>query len=353
MKKIDWQSIYGPETDELWQLVATALQQEEKPMKRKSLSAILIAALLIIALTAGALAVAQKAGLLDWITTYDPQNGEDGAAVVLTDIPQEGGVAERGTFTVREAFYDGRTMRLLVDATPTNEGDAFVWSVAMNTRYTVDEAKKFGDTLLGIAMHGRITNAGVEDLSHFFLRQEAGLAYIASTLLPEGVSPETLNVVLSFSILDSKTGDILEETTITCEIPKTAEPDIKQFDINQDYELVHIDDITISRTPVELLVSIRYKPLLAVFHSFASIPDDGLVNYYRVGGSMGSYDYETGIHTGQFMLPAGTGIPETIPLWMRGTEEALVINTTTGEVTIRPVKVESKGGDTIVTLSDE
>lgn len=56
MSRIDWQEAYGPASDSLRTLVADALQQEALPMKRKHISAALVAAIILALLAATALA---------------------------------------------------------------------------------------------------------------------------------------------------------------------------------------------------------------------------------------------------------------------------------------------------------
>lgn len=88
-------------------------------MKRKWTVA-LAAALITVATCAVALAAAGRAGMLDFISRYSNSYiPEDAAAYVQTDVAtveQEGVVV-----SVRESYYDGRTLRLTVDITPRNE----------------------------------------------------------------------------------------------------------------------------------------------------------------------------------------------------------------------------------------
>ena len=94
--------------------------KERKPVKKK-LTMVLVFALIGALLCGVALAAASRAGVLDFIGryagTFIPQDAGD---YVLNDVAafEQGAVASA---LVRELYYDGRTVRLTVDVTPSRE----------------------------------------------------------------------------------------------------------------------------------------------------------------------------------------------------------------------------------------
>lgn len=89
---------------------------EEQTFRRKRAPAIVLAALLSLLLCATALAVASRAGMLDYQAlfpnTYIPADAQD---TIQTDVMETGN--ELINLSVREAYYDGRTARVTVDIT--------------------------------------------------------------------------------------------------------------------------------------------------------------------------------------------------------------------------------------------
>ena len=91
-----------------------ALQEmEEKPVKRKSFSVVLIAALVIMTLAATALAVANRAGLLDFFSSWKeqdiPQTPTEFTQVLNGEAPLLREEFDDFIVTVTEAAGDGRT----------------------------------------------------------------------------------------------------------------------------------------------------------------------------------------------------------------------------------------------------
>ena len=105
--------------------------EERKPMKRKSLLLVTAICALCILAAGTALAISNTWGILDFIggssvgvevlpeaagiiQTEIPQEG----GIVLTDVPHEGGESELGTFSVREAIFDGLNLYIVVEVKP-------------------------------------------------------------------------------------------------------------------------------------------------------------------------------------------------------------------------------------------
>lgn len=100
--------------------LAAVHRKEETKVKRK-ISASLVLALVIVALCAVALAAANRLGMLDFVSRYaNTSVPEDAASYVQQDVAAFQG--EGVQVDVRESYYDGRTVRLIVDITPKDKG---------------------------------------------------------------------------------------------------------------------------------------------------------------------------------------------------------------------------------------
>lgn len=350
MKRIDGPEIFGEVPARFDACIADALRQEEKPMKRKKIPALVFAALLIFALACTALAVAHRVGLIDVLYTYDPQDGGDIDSVILRDISQEGGQMDLATCTAREAIYDGRMVYFLVEIAPTREGDAFVFDAWQMVKSAVEEASPYGDTFWGVQMSATEVEAGTHIFTHY-VREGAALVMVGSRMLPEGTSPEVLSIEAKV-ILTNRDGEVQDATTLTFDIPRTAEPDIQHIEANLTHDLVEIQTIDIARTPAEMLVSITCKPLLRAFGSISRIPEDGRVRYYEYSNYI-SRNEEDGTQLFEFQLPSRAEMPEEIPFWIEGTDQALVIYPGSGTAALKPVEVHYADVETTVTLKEE
>lgn len=95
-------------------------RKEQTPIMKRKISAALVFALLIIAMCAVALAVAGRAGILDftgrYIGSYVP---EDAQSYVLSDVAALEN--ELVTASVRELYYDGGTLRMAIDVAPKDD----------------------------------------------------------------------------------------------------------------------------------------------------------------------------------------------------------------------------------------
>ena len=97
-------------------LYAMRGSEERSPKMKRKFSAALAFALVGVLAVAVALAVANRAGLLDYMSTYPNTQLPDNAISYIKSSSISG---EGQTFSlnVREEFYDGRTLRLTVDVT--------------------------------------------------------------------------------------------------------------------------------------------------------------------------------------------------------------------------------------------
>lgn len=89
---------------------------ERSPKMKRKFSAALVFALVAVLAVAAALAVANHAGLLDYMNaSSDAQIPYDAASYIKQGT--ESGEGNTFSLNVREKFYDGRTLRLTVDVT--------------------------------------------------------------------------------------------------------------------------------------------------------------------------------------------------------------------------------------------
>ena len=97
-----------------------AASGKEKHIMKRKISAAAVFALLAVTICAVAIAAANRWGILDFVGRYaDAYIPEDAASYVQTDVLQM--QDERFRVNVREQYYDGRTVRFVIDVTPTDK----------------------------------------------------------------------------------------------------------------------------------------------------------------------------------------------------------------------------------------
>ncbi len=344
MKEINWQKAYGPPSQALEKTVSAALREEEQPMKQKRVTGVLVIALVLVLLCAGALAAAQKGGLLDMIRTYKGTPDGTDAPVVITDLPFTGGDSEHVTFSVREAVYDGSIAYLLIDAMPKKAGDVLVWRYA-DSNTGMDKLGPGGERWwVGVEM----SSDTVENrfIPYYVGENGNGLQFMATVMVTGGEGPDALPAKMVFTVLAGD-GTHHSISELTCEIPRTAEPVSKSLTPPTGLEGAEIQQILITDTPVQRVVTITFKPLLRVFHSFDYIPDDGRVNYMNYGYGL-ERDEENGTITQIFYLPTDD---QSIGLWANGMKQAVQIDIASGTAAVVPATVTQDGDITVVTIN--
>ena len=108
MKKIDWERANLNPTPGFDRAVVDALRWEDKPVKQKSLVAVFMTALIILALAATAYAIANRAGLVDFLGNWMSDTSR------FTHNPSEGNILLETSYgdleiSVDEAVGDGLT----------------------------------------------------------------------------------------------------------------------------------------------------------------------------------------------------------------------------------------------------
>lgn len=93
-----------------------ALAGKEKPVMKKKLSAVLVMTIALFLMGAAAVAAVNRAGIVDFarfVNSYVPENAQE---YVQTDVlTMENDVV---TVALRELYYDGYIVRMMVDVTP-------------------------------------------------------------------------------------------------------------------------------------------------------------------------------------------------------------------------------------------
>lgn len=106
---------------QLRQKTLDAIYGKENTIMRRKIPVILLAAVLSMLFCAAALAAAGLTGMIDYQRLYSgahiPENASDS---IETDVLKTGG--DPVAVSVRELYYDGKTVRLTVDVTPRDDG---------------------------------------------------------------------------------------------------------------------------------------------------------------------------------------------------------------------------------------
>lgn len=302
---------------------------------RRPVGVIVAFAVLLLAVTA--VAVVGQIGLLDTIYNDVPDKGA-AKDVITTEIVQTGGdTAKTVALAVREAVYDGQMVHFLVAATPRQEGTMLVWDKALHEEYALSQAAPYGDTVYGLHYALSFLDIEMESPVHYgFQREEGGLVFITSYRLPEGVSPETLRVEASCGVLDAATEETIETAALSFDIPRTTTPISVVLTPRLDRQLVYIERLEMQYTPLEVTLTITAKPKLLAYSGLALVDESGRVSmgYYNLY----EHDPETGMETVGYTWPTFAEMPEKLTLWIVESEEALVLNTATGELIIHPAQ---------------
>ncbi len=118
MKRRDWPRAFGPTPDDFRALVENTLREEEKPVRKLRFTPILVAALLTLLLAATALAIANRAGLREFIGEGDSAYGVDLSHRMGGSEPLVQKVVGDLEVTVTEAAGDGRNYYFTITIAP-------------------------------------------------------------------------------------------------------------------------------------------------------------------------------------------------------------------------------------------
>lgn len=142
LDEIDLRQAFRDEPDACHAALMDAARsvKEEPKVKRFSFRAALIAAIIIVAMTAVALAAATRANLNDWFETYYGTPIPQAARDMLAGMERKTHEVGPFTFTVQEKLVDGRVAYLTVNAAMTDGSPVVLISNALDPYDRVGEA---------------------------------------------------------------------------------------------------------------------------------------------------------------------------------------------------------------------
>lgn len=331
-------------------------QEEEIPVKRKSMTVLGLAIILVVILACGALA--SQLGLLEFIHTYDKESGVDVSGMIMKNPAPTGEALSLANIEIEEAFYDGQNIHFLAKADPT-EADTALISIYPSyqpsgydlesfevSEYTLDEAAGYGDRHIGIVLDARVPGGMPENwpfgIAGGGARNGAGVSYIFNHILPEGVCMDEAPLSLRCLLVDLDTREVLEETTLAFTIPRTADPHQADFAIDRDLESIHMQSVFVSYTPLELNIAMVYRALWqGSYPEFGLLDDEGRVQ--GRGSNTMDFNRETGYDIHRIIFAAPGEMPTELALWVYYTDEVLLLNTETGQATLHPATVDYTG----------
>lgn len=353
LKEIAYGSIPNTFDTFLEKTLALDVPKEHAAIPKRRVIVIAVAVVLLIGCTA--LAVAHQMGILDVINIWQPGmvNREEAAGLITTDITQSIVDLAHATVSVREAYYDGTMLRVLIEAVPKIEGEVpipYPWTKQRDMR---GEAAAFGDTFFGMDMHVYVDGIENPFTGSGSIREGASLLFPYTTKLPDGQThPGTLNITARATVYGDGSDEIIEMADLVFTVQQSAKPVTQTFPINLSLEMVDILDVTINRTPLEMIVSFRYQQNLFAFRGIEIVPENGIVSRVRYYSTFGSRDPETGIETYEYQLPPGESMPGAITLLVLPSNDIVIIDTATGAYQVRVAEVEHREMEMAVTIVD-
>lgn len=154
-RKDDFIRAIGPADDDFARNIHQTLtdlqrKEEEKPVKKFSVSFALVMAVLLIA--AVAVAAAAQWGVFDFLSGRQNQGPvlPEAAELLQRDIPQTGGETEQATFTLREAVLDGKALYMVVAITPRDAKTMLLGVDAMPTDTMINMGPLFAEENIAI-----------------------------------------------------------------------------------------------------------------------------------------------------------------------------------------------------------
>lgn len=238
-----------------------AYGKEKPPVKKKmGFSVVLVLVLLVSSI---ALAVANQAGILDFAHRSSRFNAPDNAAqyMVSDNLTLETDVF---TATLREHYFDGRTVRTVVDIVP-KEKDVLLLNESFSTEdlwsyYTemdwngLDPAdqRRVGEMAL---QHEKVYCCGL-----FVSAQEEGFASCGG-LIDAIWNPETGVLTCYSQMLFDKNMENLDVTLKVYAIPAVINGQDMQFTLDQEHQVRAEETIALSSAAVETKVFVNAQPV--------------------------------------------------------------------------------------------
>jgi hypothetical protein len=309
-----------------------------RPMRR---AAWIAAALTLLAATALA---AQGLGFVDFIRHYDEGNGGDIQGLIQESIGQIGGETSLASFSVRAAAYDGRELQVVIGVTPKNPDDvaleedtdkhALAALAAQGKRpiYATVLVASIG----GVSPQGYTGNSGVRQEENALV---CGI-YTGCTL--ETQSP--VEIVINCAVWE-KGGEILR-SELHFELP-VIDPEQKKLTLEADLGVARVTGLELSHTPLGLHAVIDYTPVLTLNPAFVLVGPDGS---WFDGETQTDWDKAAGTYSARCVWPTAPVLPPSITLWCYGSKTAAIIDTATGALEIKPVRIAYGEHDEILRI---
>lgn len=342
MERIDGHDAFGDMPQGFERAVLRALEAgEAQPVRRVRLG--LVIALLVVVLAATGLAVARQYGLLDFLYASDRPPVGDVSGLIVTDIPVEGAQPESAAFTVREATYTANMLRFVVVVTPQAEGIALVNEMDMDIPLYRDEALSYGERLLAAYVNPWAPGVEITGASFNVEREGARLVYGFTMPLPVD-APPIVQVNLHCSLFDPEEWpyyDSMEEAEITFTLARGEAGILLDTDVDIDTPEAHITHIAVTHSPFELVLQVAYEPTRLDTLRFVALDEEGRM-LESVGSGLGRTT-EAELTFDETAWATTEVPPETVRIWIYGTNTALVIDIATGAVEVRHAQMEHTG----------
>lgn len=271
-------------------------KEEERPVKRFSVSLGLVLAIVLLA--AVALAAANQWGVMDFLDNrFGVEVLPEATGLIQQDVPQEGGKADLATFTLREAVLDGRDIFMVVAIAPA-DGETLLLGVDampgdptgfMGQRFAdmnmtiADYAAQQGKTKLVHTNIGEDTDAlgmeGIINSLDFVLEEDGTLVYILTGGLTtdEDTVPVTLRCITIPFTADGANYDMdaRQEVSLSFTLQSAdvkAEVSSVEPAVYADCG-VRVDRVTLSSSAMSTHVRLEYT---VIDEAAYALTDDGL-----------------------------------------------------------------------------
>lgn len=286
MKKQDFSDMLRKEMDgvrvspALRRRTLDAARKKEEPIVMKKMSAALVCALMILAISSVALAAAARMGMLDFAGRYmgaEKPTQDMAAYIESPDIALEDAYV---TANVRELYYDGLLVRAVIDVTP--KGNAML--VALDAEPEMPFANLTGDyTIDGpndpttvadyYLQHGFerfiVVDAGLRDheqslggSADYLYNEDDGSVtlYVQEEFLQYAVSRDVELMLATLVNTVCEVGGELTQTTATLHLTAAVEPETYESAAPADFPGagVRVERLTVTRSPMELNYAIEY-----------------------------------------------------------------------------------------------
>lgn len=284
MKKNDFSDMLKREMDAmrvdpgLHRRTMEAARKKEEPIVMKKMSAALVCALLIVAVSAVALAAARM-GMLDFAGRY--QNAQVPGEDVSGYIQNDAAVLENEyvTANVRELYYDGRRVRTVIDVTPKGnamlaafDADPMLAMASLTGEPVPEDAKDLPTIRDYYDEHGFeqyiVVDAGVvnEDMTtgsadRVYNAGDGSITLYVDSEFGTNQASREVDLVMTLRVNEAcaEGGELIRMQT---PLALTAVTDTETYVSTEPADFpavgVRVDRLTVVKTPMELNYTIEY-----------------------------------------------------------------------------------------------